>query len=227
MFERSLRSLGLGLAATMVLPALTFATIVPFEESFSADSAGWGKGSSGVVALDWTATGGSDGGGFAGSSFNFQNSAVNTTPPILHAVPSASGGAFAGNWITSGVSDFSAFVKHDAGIPLTFFMRVAPNAGPGAVGVIFAPVPSGVWTEINWGIFNGNPQTIFEGTSFATAFANVARVQIGVMTPAALAGVNQDVMFSVDQAAITPEPATLGLLAAGVLLTGVRKRRSV
>lgn len=214
------------LAVLMVLPVAASATIVPFEESFSTGAEGWATGSAGTVLLDWTATGGSDGGGFGNTVFNFQSSPANSTPPIIHGPPTASGGAFAGDWIADGVDNISAQVMHDAGMPLSFFMRVAPMFGPGAVGVIFAPVPSGVWTPIDWGIFPGNPQTVFEGTTFESAFSNVARVQIGVITPAALAGVDQDVAFSVDQIAVTPEPGSLGILCVGLLLAGVRMRRA-
>lgn len=216
----------LALAVVLILPASSSATIVPFEETFATGVSGWITGGTGTVLLDWNAAGGSDGGGFASTVFNFQNSPANSTPPIIHGPSTASGGAFAGNWIADGVNSFSAYVRHDAGMPLPFFMRVAPFAGPGAVGLISAPVPSGVWTPIEWSIFPGNPQNIFEGTTFDTAFANVVRVQIGVFTPEALAGVDQDFVFSVDQVAITPEPGAVGLLSAGVLLAGVRARRA-
>jgi hypothetical protein len=219
-------SAGLVFSIVLAWSAGALATVVPFEESFSAGPAGWSKNSAGTILLDWTAAGGSDGGGFTSAPFNFQNSAANSTPPILHGSPTASGGAFAGDWIADGVTEFSAYVKHDAGMPLSFFMRVAPVAGPGAVGVIFAPVPTNVWTPISWGIFPGNPQTIFEGTNFAQAFSNVGRVQIGVITPAALAGVNQDVLFSLDQPALAPEPGTLVLFSAGLVLAARHARRT-
>jgi len=213
------------IAAILVFPMAATATIVPYEEAFPTGPAGWSKDSAGSLSLDWAAVGGSDGGGFVSHTFNFLNSPTNSTPPILHGNPTASGGAFAGDWIADGVTEFSAMVKHEAGFPLTFFMRVAPMFGPGAVGLIFAPVPSGVWTPISWGIFPGNPQTIFEGTTFPQAFGNVARVQIGVITPAQLGGVDQSVTFSLDQPAVTPEPGTLALVCAGTVLVGVRTRR--
>ncbi|MCB9867919.1 MAG: PEP-CTERM sorting domain-containing protein [Phycisphaerales bacterium] len=227
MLKHSMRSWLTGIAIAIVPASIAAATVVPFEESFDANASGWAKDSVGATLLDWTATGGSDGGGFVSSVFNFQNSAENSTPAILRGVPSASGGAFVGDWITDGVDNLSAYVKHDAGFPLTFFMRVAPFGGPGAVGVVFAPVPSDTWTKINWGIFDGNSQTIYEGTTFATAFSNVARVQIGVLTPAALAMQDVDVTFSADQVAVTPEPVSLGILGLGTLLVGVRRRRMV
>ncbi len=219
-----------GFAASLVFVGVSAATaaVVPFTEEFAADSAGW-RDNPGTTPLSWSPVGGPDGGSHAATTFNFVNQAAGGTPILFRAQDEfgSSGNAFVGNWLTDGVTEFSAFVRHEAGLPLTFFARFSnPSNFPGAVGLNFAPVPSGVWTRIAIGIAPGNPQFInFETSDFNTIFSSIGHVQIGVSVPAALAGVNAPFAFSLDKPTIVPEPAAVLLLGIGAAAL-LRGRRS-
>jgi len=223
-------ALVIGSLAVLMAASMASATAVPFIEDFPADSAAW-RNFNGSADINWSATGAPDGGSFAFTTFNFVNALANDTPALIRAQSDfgSSGGGFVGDWIGSGVDQFSVFVKHDAGMPLSFFARFAsPVNFPAAVGLDFVPVPSGVWTELNFALNEFSPQLVFEGPStFASVFSNIGNIQLGVSVPAGLAGVNADITFSVDKAAITPEPTSIIGLATGAfwLLGGVRRRR--
>lgn len=205
------------------------AAVVPFTEDFTSDSANW-RDATGGAPLGWSSAGGPDGGSFASGTFNFVASVEEDTPVLLRAQGEfgSSGGAFIGNWITEGVTEFSAFVKHDAAVPLIFFTRFSSLLNfPGATAIVFAPVAPNTWTEITFAIDTLKPTQFvsFEGTDFGTVFSNIGNVQIGISVPAALAGLDQTFTFDVDKATIVPEPATAGLLAIGLCAGAVRRRR--
>jgi len=214
-----------GVAFVGVMSLAANAAVVPFTEAFSADSANWGDSASAPLA--WSATGGVDN-GFASGMFSFQNAQANADLIMLRssAAMGSSGGALFGNWIADDLSGFSAYVRHDAGVPLTFFVRFADPANfPGAVGIIPVPVPSGEWTQINVPLPNPSPALIFEGPfGYSDVFDNIGRVQLGVRVPQALAGTNTNVTFGLDNVSIVPEPATLLLLGAGGLVAMARRR---
>lgn len=207
------------------------ATTVPFQEDFASSSALWANFNSSAL-LTFNATGGPDGSSYASGSFNFVDSAVGAGPVLLRGETTpggpASGGQFFGNWITDGVREFRAFVRHDATVPVTFFTRFADSVNfPGATAVQFAPVLPNTWTEL---VFAIKPSSLnfvtFEGQSFATVFDSIGRLQIGVSTPAALAGVDQNITFDLDKVTInTPEPTTLLLSCLGALW-GLSHRRT-
>ncbi len=203
------------------------ATIVPFTEDFSADSANW-RDSGGVTPLAWFAAGGPDGGSFASGNFNFLSSSPSSTPAIFraHDAYDSSGDAFVGNWIADGVDQFSVSVRHNAPTPLTFFTRFAPSANfPGAAAINLTSVLPNTWTSLVFPINAGNPLFQYEGpgVTFNSVFSSIGNVQIGVAT-GSLAGVNQSYTFDVDKASITPEPATAGLMFLGACLL-MRRRR--
>lgn len=205
------------------------AATVPFTETFSADAANW-RNAGGTANVDWTATGGAgDGGAFANTTFNFVGSAANDTPILFRGQDEfgSSGGSFVGDWVTGGVTGFGASVRHDAGVPLNFFVRFASPANfPGANNVFFVPVQSGTWTDLFAAL--PNQSLIFEGPlTYNQVFSNIGHVQIGVSVPGALAGADAGVRFDLDNVSIVPEPATLGLLAIGGLAAAVRARRRV
>jgi hypothetical protein len=209
---------------TSLAAADVWAASLPFTENFASDASGWLDNASG--SLTYSAAGGQEGGGYVSTEFNFVGSTAGGQGPVLfRGNASASGGAFVGNWLGDGVALLTAWVRHDASVPLNYFARFAAPAGfPGAIAIDFSPIsastgPDG-WTEVQFAIAPGPHFVSFEGSDFTTVFSSVGRVQIGVSIPAGLAGVDQVVHFDLDSVAITPEPAALGLfaLALGALL---------
>ena len=222
------RSFAIGAMASLVFVASAPALTVPFTENYSADAAGWVAGNLG--ALTWNAAGGPDGSSYVSTNFNYQSNNAGDNPAVIRAQDefAASGHAFEGDWVAGRVGTFSAYVRHDAGVSLTFFTRFAGPANfPGAAGVVFTPVPSGVWTQITIPVYFGSPNLVtFEGTSYGAVFPNIGHLQIGATVPASLAHVNQNITFSLDQPTITanPVPAVsewgLASLGLAVLVTG-------
>jgi hypothetical protein len=86
-------------------------------------------------------------------------------------------------------------------------------------------VQPGVWTEVPFEIFEGNPLLIAEFGSFATTFAQVGTFQIGVSIPTGFTA--EDVRFDLDRVAIAavPLPAAAWLLGPAVLALGAARRR--
>ena len=195
-----------------------YATTVPFTEEFASSSSNW-YNAAGTAPLGHQTTGGPDGSGFAAGTFNFANSTAGNSTVLFRGQDEfgSSGGAFIGNWIADGVTGFSAWVRHNAPTPLTFFTRFSsPFNFPGAVAVNFAPVFPNAWTQITIPIDPSNPQFVtFEGTDFNTVFGNVGHVQLGVSVPEALAGQDATYAFDLDKVTIVPEPASLALLGLG------------
>lgn len=198
----------------------------PFTEGFDADSSNWRESDS-TTPLAWSPAGSFNGSPFASGTFNFVSNAADDTPAILRGHDSfdSSDDAFVGNWVDAGVTEFTAFVRHDAPVPLNYFVRFASPANfPAAAGVSFIPVAPNTWTPITISVAEGSPQLVFEGPfTHSAVFSNIGNVQIGVSVPQALAGVDQGFTFDVDNIGIAPSPSSLALLAlAGV---AIRRRR--
>lgn len=204
----------LGIAAVVALAAPVSAVTLPFTEDFSVNASGWLNATSGP--LTWNATGGPDGGSYVSSTLG-SLSGNGTIQFRANDSANASGDAFVGNWITSGVSVISADVFHDAPQAITFFFRFA---GAGAM-VGFAPaVAPNTWTTISVVI---SPGTLTPaGGSFATTMAAISNLQIGVSVPVELESV--PFTYGVDEVTIVPEPATAGLLAGGLTLMAIGGR---
>lgn len=205
------------------------AATVPFTETFSAGASNW-RNAAGTADVNWSSTGGAgDNGGFVNTDFGFSASAANDTPILFRGQDEfgSSGGAFVGDWVTGGVTGFAASVRHDAGVPLNFFVRFAGPANfPGANNVFFVPVPSGTWTNLFAPLPNNN--LIFEGPfTYGQVFGNIGHVQMGFSVPASLAGTDAAARFDIDNVSIVPEPATLALLAVGGIAWVARNRRRV
>jgi len=211
------------IAICALLPGLpAHAMVVNFTEDFVVDAAGWAD--VGFAALSFSATGGPAGAGdsFVSGQRNFFASPNNFATTIIrgHDSLNSSGKAFVGDWIDSGVVSFSYFVRHNAGVPLTFAARFAsPLNSPGA-NATFGTVDSGVWTEVTFDVTSSSPQfTSFEGSDYNTVFGNVGNVQL-TARPDSLLGVDQDVTFDFDDVSVAvPEGAAGTLLAIGVALT--------
>lgn len=225
---RSLVGIGVAALVALALPvAPASAATVPFTEGFSTGDSGWRGNPNTPGSLDWSA------GGYVSEVFNFLGSTSGGQGPVLFRGPaSASGGNFAGNWLTDGVKEIHFSVRHDASVPITFFARFASPMGfPGAVAVNFAPVASSSeWTDLVFNIDPANPQFIsFEGSDFNTVFASIGTVQLGISIPAALAGQDVSVKFEVNAVSTVPEPAgpaALTMVATAIVTTFRARRRA-
>ena len=219
----------LAAAVVSVFSPAASAVLVPFVEDFATGSANW-RDSAGTADLNWFAAGGIDNGSYASTTYNFANAVAGDTPALMraHASYNSSNGALVGDWLDAGVSAFSFAVRHNAGVPLTFFARIAtPMNFPAVAAVAFAPVQSDVWTTITFTIEPDNPAFVFEGPpAFSTIFSNVGNIQIGVMVPDQLAGVDQTFSFDIDRVTLVPAPGVAGmLLLASFGFTRTRRRR--
>lgn len=213
------------LAAASAASALT----VPFTEEFATDGANWRDRA--MSPVTWNSTGGPDGGSYASMSTTFTSNIAGDNVVLFRAQEefNSSGNAFVGDWAGSGVRMVTAYVRHDAGAPLSFFARITPPANfPGAIAVQFGPVPSGTWTLIAIPVLEDGPNLIFEGGDYATIFGAVGHLQFGTTVPAALAGSATPITFELDKPSIrdTSIPAvsewglaamTLGLMSFGTI----------
>jgi hypothetical protein len=235
--------LGVGMSATGLFMGDSIARAgtvptVPFTEEFVADEAGWHDVS--LAPLGWISSGGPDGSSYASMTFNFVSSASGDAPALFRAQDkwTSSGGAFEGDYTDVNANLFKVYVRHNAGVPLSYFARFSsPFNFPGAIAVAFAPVPSGVWTELEIPIHNGSANLIsFEGTDYQSVFTNVGHVQIGLTVPSSLAGVDQEFTFDIDKVTIANNPvpavsewglAVMALITVTAGTLTIRRRSSL
>lgn len=206
------------------------AVTVPFTESFDSGVAGWENNTNNPLAF--TATGGSDGGGFATGTYNFNGFVPGpggSGPIVLRAsaADNASGGAFLGNWLTAGVGSVTAMVRHNAPEAMTYFLRLATVANsPAGAFQSTLNVEANVWTQITFPMASctdaGPPGAC------NTALVAVGNFQIGTNAPVGLLDDNVAYAFDIDQVTLNPipEPGTallFGLGLAGLAAAGRRE----
>lgn len=211
---------GLVMVAVCALALPAASLTLGFTETFDADASGWVDATSGP--LTWVASGGPDGSGYVESSFG---SIHDPGTVQFRGGPASSGGNFAGDWLTEGVSFLSAQVIHDAPVPVTFFFRVTTGVNfPAAVGIVPIPVLPGQWTDIGLQIYEANPLIILEAGpgTFPTVFSAVTNVQVGVSVPVGFE--NAPFTYGLDDVRIVPEPGTGLLLAGGLVAVAIRRR---
>lgn len=193
----------------------------PYTESFDTDNASWldNANASAGYASDLT-------GGHLFNRFNFANQTPGSTPVLFRAnsAPLASGGKFFGDWVAGGVTEFAFDIRHNFDGNLSFYTRLAQTPFPGATILSTTNVAKDTWTTVTFSINPSNPLFLsFEGSDFNTVFSAISRVQIGVATPAALAGANATVTFELDNVRVVPTPASA--LALGLIPLAGRRRR--
>jgi len=197
----------LAIAAITIVPAQ--ALLVPFTEDFTSGAANWLNGSS--TAPGWSATGGVDGGGYI--------SAPGAITIVFrgNASADASGDAFVGDWISGGVSTFSAYLSHNAPVALNFYARLDAGSGRAGSTVDFSVAP-GAWFQLEVPIVNAPTSFQSYGAgSFATVFNGIQNVQIALSATQDPSTAGQTYNVSLDRVAIVPEPGTMALLAIGAL----------
>jgi hypothetical protein len=217
------------IAGGQSLSSAAFAEVNPFTETFSSSAANWSS-STVFTPLNYPASGGPDGSAYGSANVSFAAAAVGDQPLFFRGQNNfgSSGGAFIGNWVAFGVNQLTLQVRHNAGVPVDFFVRLAPAGGPGVVADIFAPVPSGEWTTLTIPVtpstsFLYETMNPFDPVQFTTFFSNIARIQVGAFVDASLAGRAEAVTFDIDNVAIVPAPGAGALL--GLALLGASRRR--
>jgi len=216
----------------MALAAGSRADPVTFTETFDSSAEGW-RQVDGSSAMTHHADGGPGGAGdgyvSATLSFEFSNDGDGLVFARGHGsyLPQPSGGAFVGNWVGSGVTEFSMWVWHDVPAAVEFGARFAsPVNFPGAAVVEPTLVAPNTWTELNLAIDPSNPNLTVEFGSFASVFGNIGNVQLFMSVPGGFGGEAGSFSFGVDNlgVAVIPEPAAAALvLVAGLAL--MRRRR--
>lgn len=196
---------------------------LPVVEDFDAGASQWFDGANAALA-DWHATGGVDDGAYVSTTALIPDPAPPFGSTLFrgHAANGASGGAFVGDWIAAGATEFRFWVRHDGPAPATFFARFAtPFNFPGAAGLSFVPVAPGVWTEIVIDVTEGSDQIVLEDT-YAGVFSNVGNLQIGFTPSEPFLG--GSFTFDLDRVSVVPTPAAAwAFLSLG--LVGARRRR--
>lgn len=218
------------LASTVALCQSARAVTYGYTEDFTANDAGWrGPGTSQLLV--YNATGGVDGGAYldiAPGSDPVAGQLPGNGVILFRANASASGGAFVGNWHTSGVSRVQAYLRHDYNdLPINFFVRIP--GPPGTAGVFFADQPltaSNDWTLVNFAITPDN-FTIAggPGSTFANVLSNPSNFQIGAQITAAPPNGGTVVAFDLDRVSLVPEPSSV-VLVVGALICGFAARRN-
>jgi MYXO-CTERM domain-containing protein len=212
-----------------------------YAEEFASNDAGW-RGRTTSQILDHLTTGGVADSGYvshpatasadspAGSLVANPNPMAAQGLIIFRAGTGASGGAFTGNWLTSGISRVQAYLDHSfAPQDMEYYVRLSRAPGQAAVffGDRLVDADSGL-TLINFEISPDN----FSPAGFAdypTVLSLVTEFQIGALLrdPVSISDQGTDVDFSLDHVSLVPEPSS-GLLALGALAAAaaVRRRRS-
>jgi len=205
-------------------------SVLPFTENFEVSSSSWLSGSSQVPVY-------SSGGGVGGTGSIFTSGTIDTSGfgPIIfrgNNAATASGGAFVGNWLTAGVSQFSAYVWHDGPVALNFYARFDKGAGSAASSNNFLVAPS-TWTQINIPILDslGTSGQIFQSYGaagpggFNSIFSDIKNIQIALGAAQDVSTHGQTYTVGLDSVSIVPEPSTVWLLGLGLLLPVVARRR--
>jgi hypothetical protein len=210
----------------------------PFTEDFSGGTAGWRFNTANSPPLVGVGSGGPDGGAFARNNLASLTGSMQSPNTVLlfraHKTYAGIDLGYTGDWITAGVKQVSAFVRHDAPQPLEFVARFSPEANfPGAFYATTSLVPSGAWTQITFNVTPASPQNVtYEGGTHQQVFqafdnSGVANMQFGVTIPAGLSGTGPYVFdFDKVNVSLTPEPSAAVLTVVGVAAASfVRRRR--
>lgn len=202
-------------------------SVLPFTESFEVNSSGWVYGTS--TAPIWATSGGAVGSAYISGSASVIGTGFGTIVFRANDANNASGDAFVGNWLSAGVTAFSAYVRHNADVALNFYARFDAGAGRAGSSVNFLVNPNS-WTLLQLPIVN--EITSFQsygaaGTgqaAFDTIFGGIQNVQIALAADTANAG--KTVTVDLDGVSMVPEPTASALLiAAGAALLASRRLR--
>jgi hypothetical protein len=219
----------------------------PFTENFSVDDSNWGTNNNTVSGGEFTVppvytnNGGVDGAGDGFIGYNHTWGVFNPSIPttvIFRANDNtnSSGDAFKGNWINAGVNEISFYARHDESVPMTAWLRVAPNGPAWNIRGTDVPVGNG-WSLVSfpislaaaqagygdsWVYSTATPNVNDAPAQYAAAFSAVVNMQVSFEQEGLAQG--STTLFELDGVTVVPEPTGAAVLAgAGAL--GLLKRR--
>lgn len=224
-----LMSLALLTMSVGALSPRVFAT-VPYTENFATDTANWRDRVD--AATTYVPGGGPDGSSYITSTASAFFLDDDASVVVFRGQDgfNSSADAFVGNWISSGINQFSVWVRHDAPVSLDFFVRFATAGNfPGTAADKGALIAPSTWTKLSYEIAPShiNEYLFPEGppSFYSSTFGNVGNIQIGYSVPVGFGSVNQSFNFALDQPSIdTPEPSSV-FLAFGFAFAPVMRRR--
>ena len=214
--------------SSLAMTAVASASIVGFVETFDDDSANW-RNFNGSAVLDWFPNGGPDGSAYASSLFNLSGTSPGGFPPTVIRAQSnfnSSNGAYAGDWISAGVTGVRFDIRHNLSEAVTITGRFAtPNNNPGASVETATLIAPNAWTTVFIDLTPDSPDFISFGSgNYNSIFSNIGNIQLGFNVPVDLAGQNIDARFDIDNFRIIPAPGAAGALAR-LALGAARRRR--
>jgi hypothetical protein len=218
------------LASLAVLFPLSHARAVsPYTEEFPTTAANWISPSEPAT---YVPSGGPDGSSYITVQRNPTQISFGSSVTMLTGTDNlnASNDQFVGDWLGSGLTRFSVYVRHNASEALPISTRFATSANfPGTTSSATV-VPSNTWTQLSYDILPSSIGTTLnpEGPPnvFNQTFSAVGNIQFFFTVPPGLTGSPNNITFGFDQIATTPEPAS-ALLATTALFSalGIRRRR--
>jgi hypothetical protein len=249
LFNRVGSTLLAAVVGGVAVPSASADVSPPFTETFATDDANWGTNVNSVSNGEFTAPpvfNSSDGVGGAGDGYISYNHTWGTFNPMTPTTvifrandnTNSSGDEFKGNWINAGVNEVSFYARHNENVPMTAWLRIAPNGAAWNVRGTDVPVGNG-WSLItfpisqaaavagygdSWVYSTGTPNVNDAPAQYNAAFSAVVNFQVSFEQEGFAQG--EQTLFSLDNVSIVPEPASMGLLAgAGLMLIARRNRR--
>lgn len=205
----------------------SFAGVSSFTETFETGANGWLMGTFGPPTFN--ATGAFDGSAYISSSGDLNN-AGEFGMSVFRGEDNfdASGDAFVGNYLASGINRITFDFRHDADIALDVALRVSSSNNFPGMGIELPEfVAGGQWVTLSFDLDFFNPLLTLEGPPtpdfFDSVMTAVGNLQISVARPDGL-DTPMIVGFDIDNVTITPTPSSLALLSLGGLI-GIRRRR--
>ncbi len=207
---------------------------VPFTENFTSSVSNWAD-ATGQALATFVPSGGPDSSSYASSTFNVSGSADDDGIIVFRGQDefNSSNHAFEGNWLAGGINHFSAYVKSNAPVPVTFFARFATASNfPGVAADNGTVAQPNTWTllsfdinpsEINATLFPEGPLSFYD-----TVFTGLGHVQIGYDVPVGYGMTNNTFTFGLDKVSInTPEPTSCLLALGFASLVFIRRRSRI
>lgn len=203
-------------------------SVTPFTETFESGDSNWTDAAFAPAA--WHATGSMDNSAYISGSVDLNNAGpFGMTVLRGHGDLNASGGAFVGNYLASGVTTIEFDIRQNSGFDLGLALRVASPANSPALNVNADQlVASGQWVHLSFDLFFGNPLMTIEGPPtpefYNAIMSSIGNLQVSAARPD---GLTTPLItdFDLDNVQITPTPGGAALLGLGCL-GAMRRRRS-